>query len=1141
MADRNVRGRSQRRREVLKEPGRKQFRVRWRGLLRRGRILKSSLMDLTVALLDRRKRRSRSYASPPAWVGRSRALRYGRWVALAVGIVLLLFLARAVWVVFFRGTPWNFIADPDDGCRRIGFSCGVVSGIGFTVLPLAVASAFFLIWRLRKIRRPYVGRAKENPTNFVETAGEIIDEVVGRNHLCSVLMDDLLDHENRRPHVVLGGVGLGKTAVLVQLTKQLAEQGAVPVPVRLRDARDELNFRTLANLRFKREAQQYLLSDGESDRVWRQLIRDDRVVVLADGLEEALVDGPHAQERDSMIRLAVRLAGRQRLPLVIASRQHDAVAGLDAAVVPLEPLSQEAALEYIQKDVKSDDAQRLDWIVERAEVVETPLYLQLARQLQQAGQLRYVQRDDLDTRGPIDRIGLRRRLMDAWTRAVNRGHLFAEVPLERRDRQATVAQMGALACMGLRDDKIEVKFEDYETEEGAGNDVPGRAGLEGVLTEQIEDAGAERVSMRLAATRAMRLRLVEMRGEAVRFPHSILQAYLGARVLTGALNDPEYRREALKKPGREYLIALIMFSRSADADEMAPRSAHGDLLPSRLEWHWRHLISHELLEAGKKEKDARALDLFAAAFEVDSGRARSPSAQHPEMHEKIAEELAKSWSDRMTESGRTAEEAKLKVITRFGEAARTIVLADKFEAYTTNPHLPPESPVAHRAYKHLYEIACKEELYPIRLAAAQELAAGGDEAFLALRDRLAPPGQKPVDEDRADEVERSRVLSAWLVPMLAGSIEPPEPREGPRVLGQADAESQAARPKQKQALDLLDDWVERVGDDPSRDMPRLALQHEVALAQGFKHALNRRRRHPHTYALAHDHLAEKARGMLRRTTFWFSRLTLLHALCLWALPDEPAPEEQHTFDVPRRRRVTGRRRRVPEPPPVVATGRSDQGSRPAAIVNHWLARSDGGREHPFVLAAGKLVIRALSEKEPEKYIWIDESGVVTKIGSLPDRKRQNPRQNLWIAPSAGWAALDSKAQQLVADVLILLNLAERGETVKQRAERFARCDSDRLPPCMTEDRSYLNPDLTVGTAKRSGPGSNCKDGCPFELCPYPPKGEKNYRVELSEAFCRRQAILLLPTTRTRRAEWQRKTPRPDLRRFWDEMESRARR
>ncbi len=59
-------------------------------------------------------------------------------------------------------------------------------------------------------------------------------------------------------------------------------------------------------------------------------------------------------------------------------------------IVDLEPLSEEAALEYIRGAGPKDDEQRLDWIVETADVAETPLYLQIARELHSIGLMKYV-------------------------------------------------------------------------------------------------------------------------------------------------------------------------------------------------------------------------------------------------------------------------------------------------------------------------------------------------------------------------------------------------------------------------------------------------------------------------------------------------------------------------------------------------------------------------------------------------------------------------------------------------------------------------------------------------------------------------------------------------------------------------------
>ena len=69
----------------------------------------------------------------------------------------------------------------------------------------------------------------------------------------------------------------------------------------------------------------------------------------------------------------------------IASRPHDPLRGADATIMELEPLSEEAALEYIDPRQSSADARWLDWIVETAGLTELPLYLQITRQLFRSG------------------------------------------------------------------------------------------------------------------------------------------------------------------------------------------------------------------------------------------------------------------------------------------------------------------------------------------------------------------------------------------------------------------------------------------------------------------------------------------------------------------------------------------------------------------------------------------------------------------------------------------------------------------------------------------------------------------------------------------------------------------------------------
>jgi len=173
---------------------------------------------------------------------------------------------------------------------------------------------------------------------LLEAAGPIFGKIVGRDDLCRVLMEDLRDGGSRRPHVLVGGVGTGFIAIVALTTEMLAKRRAVPVPIRLRDA-DPLDFSALAKAQFMETVNERLASAGEGEKVWRRLLQDGRIVVLADGLEEALSSAQDAEERDSKIRFAIRKAYDQRLPLLIASRPHTPLREMDATIHELEPLS----------------------------------------------------------------------------------------------------------------------------------------------------------------------------------------------------------------------------------------------------------------------------------------------------------------------------------------------------------------------------------------------------------------------------------------------------------------------------------------------------------------------------------------------------------------------------------------------------------------------------------------------------------------------------------------------------------------------------------------------------------------------------------------------------------------------------------
>jgi len=94
--------------------------------------------------------------------------------------------------------------------------------------------------------------------------------------------------------------------------------------------------------------------------------------------------------------------------------------------------------------------------------------------------------------------------------------------------------------------------------------------------------------------------------------------------------------------------------------------------------------------------------------------------------------------EQITVTDRTVEDAKLRAVARFGEAARTIAL----RAERAQPGTVPGP-----AYEQLFAIGSCDESYRVRIAAAQEIgvcaragAPQGDDARMARADarRLDP-------------------------------------------------------------------------------------------------------------------------------------------------------------------------------------------------------------------------------------------------------------------------------------------------------------------------------------------------------------------------------------------------------------------
>jgi hypothetical protein len=904
-----------------------------------------------------------------------------RLATFAVAIIFGAWFGRALYVVISRD-PHGLPFDIDKACQSTTYSCNVVSGTLGALLAAGLLYLLFLLQLARVVRR-YVRRARKRPAELVQDANRAVRPVVGRDALCHVLITKLRNPAARQPQIVVGGLGTGKTTLLVQLTMLLAQRGAFPVPISLRDAQGSLDFRALALRRFL-EVTGGTVADANAIRNWRQLCDEDKVVVLADALEEARVEADAEMGPDYSIRLAIVEAAKQKLPLIITSRPHGPLRQMPASIVQLEPLGEEAMLQYSQRNAYAD-GRHLDWIVQTADPVEAPIYLQITRELDRLDLLdRLVNRDGgrPNTRR-VDRAEMRLRLLDTWLEALISGYLAPGIPLSRDERAATVEQLSVLACIGLERDLHLVTFADFEELFGGRHPLIEEAG------RRLADRGSG-FDIRLAAVGGTQLGLVEARGNGVRFLGPVLQAYLASRLIGAAMDDPGYRRTVMRWAGREFLAALVMHSRAGvhrpGAIESTGSAASAE--PSRA---GGRQLQGFLVEEAMRRDDAKVLDLYATALQIDC-------VDQAPVHNDIAERLTKAWPIVHFPEPKRLEEAKLNLVHRFGEAARTI--ADRYpqgkqdssakRGKRDRPH-----DTIRPAYRQLYRISYLEPSQSIRMAAAREIGAGGDEAFSMLESilgpraaadwpdgRTAPHGSEETTATASPQLRsgnvapqedhdwRELILRAWLAPLLAGSV----------------------TDRATDARGNLDQWLQFV-DEPARGEANsgLRLSLEVALAQGFKYAANRRLRHPQAQPEARLYLLDQATKMLSNSGFWFSQLTLLHALCLWSLPDSPVAKQAER-------------------------SRAD----PGTTVFRW-ADALGRPQHPFVIETQRLATWALVTGLPERFIWIDEEDVAARIGSYPAHLRPTRNGNLWIPPTAGWTVLHWRALKLLANVC-----AERG-------------------------------------------------------------------------------------------------------------------
>ena len=220
--------------------------------------------------------------------------------------------------------------------------------------------------------------------------------VIGREELVCALIANLLSGSQSGPRVVVGDTGAGKTSLLLGLAATIAHKHDVlPIVLSLRNVtKERLDFQALAHERFEEYIDPHIRAKDDVDKLWRWLCKRRKLVVLADDLDRADLPPKDEDPYGTVVRAALEAARRRELPLVVTSRPHGVPRCLPEPPVELGrlELDAQAAAGNVVAPVGGESKQGLVDVVRRTieagQLLDSPFYLGVVRDLQEAGKLR---------------------------------------------------------------------------------------------------------------------------------------------------------------------------------------------------------------------------------------------------------------------------------------------------------------------------------------------------------------------------------------------------------------------------------------------------------------------------------------------------------------------------------------------------------------------------------------------------------------------------------------------------------------------------------------------------------------------------------------------------------------------------------
>jgi hypothetical protein len=503
------------------------------------------------------------------------------------GLALAVAIGVALWALLK--------IDERSECQSRPFECNLVTEVVGT-LGVAAVGALFFVWKLRRIVRDFAELARNRPEALlgVEMPHEVAGAPLYEDFFNMIARDLLREQPSRvkegkpgeaRPvqgKLITAGAGAGKTTAMVNLAAFLASRQVIPVPISLRSQTEPVNLVQLARQQFSGWVDTRTPFGDQGDRVFAHLRSRGQVVILADGLDEAL-PGVSRSQRGLALNAAIQDALESKVAVIATWRTADLGKDLPLSRFPLPQLEERDAVKFLCQGAA---AANLADAIAAAQLHETPFYLTIARPLVAAGRL--------DKWAGEDMFELRVELLDRYTEALCDGTVVpeADIPSDSpgggHERADAIDQVSALAMGMLARGRASVPLE--QVEECATD--PLLLGRRDVLdVHSLVDSGRS-------------LRLFELVGqETVQFTHSVMQAYLASRVVREQfrLAGPLLRQTVTHELRTAFVMAAAWRKPEESERDRQDRARH---------------IATYLIEATSQSSDRGALGLLATASKV---------------------------------------------------------------------------------------------------------------------------------------------------------------------------------------------------------------------------------------------------------------------------------------------------------------------------------------------------------------------------------------------------------------------------------------------------------------------------------------------------------------------------------------------